>query len=121
MWPHGHIRWPHGGRVCGGDPRAARAAHVTRAVVALLAGHVRERRDIEDWQFDEAALGLEAPEVLKAVRERLKADFVFEPFDGEAVVGHFVEVVEGEHEGKRGVISLDYSGHYKVTFADGTE
>ena len=34
--------------------------------------HVAQRREIEDWQLDEAALSLELPEVLADIRERFK-------------------------------------------------
>merc|ERR1712185_239873 len=74
----------------------ARGHVASDALVRLLQavffqGHVRQRRVIDDWQLDEAALGLEAPEVLETMRERLKRAIVFEPFDGRAELGHFVE------------------------------
>ena len=34
--------------------------------------HVNQRREIEDWRLDEAALSLELPEVLADIRERAK-------------------------------------------------
>jgi predicted NACHT family NTPase len=34
--------------------------------------HVAQRREIEDWQLDEAALSLELPKVLADIRERFK-------------------------------------------------
>ena len=98
---------------------AASASHLTRLLQAVFfEAHVKQQRVIEDRQLDEAALSLDAPS-LAAIREA-HAPFVFE---GRAEIGHFVEVVEGEHAGKRGVISRDDkdSEPYKVTFADGEE
>jgi hypothetical protein len=40
----------------------------------------------------------------------------FEPFNGRAEMGHIVEVTEGEHKGRRGVIT--FNNPYRVTFAD---
>jgi hypothetical protein len=85
--------------------------------------HVAQRRLIEDRQLDEAALGLEAPEVLAKIRAEAVAKMPFEPFGGRAEMGHYVEVTkEGEHKGRRGVITAENkSDHpYKVTFANGT-
>ena len=82
--------------------------------------HGAQRRLIEDHQLDEAAIGLTRPEALAAIRERAVSK-PFGPFAGRAKLGHYVEVVTGEHAGKRGVISRsDNSGSnpYKVTFAD---
>ena len=83
--------------------------------------HVSQQRIIEDHQLDEAAIGLTSPEALAAIRERAVSK-PFEPFDGRAEVGHYIEVVVGQHAGKRGVISTDDKSDnpYKVTFADGT-
>jgi Ran GTPase-activating protein (RanGAP) involved in mRNA processing and transport len=84
--------------------------------------HVAQRRLIEDRQLDEAALGLEAPEALAKIRAEA-AKMPFEPFNGRAEMGHYVEVTkEGEHKGRRGVITADNKSDnpYKVTFANGT-
>ena len=88
----------------------------------FFAAHVAQRREIESWQLDEAALGLELPEVLAAIRKR-EIEAPFPIFEGRAEKGHYVEVVEGEHLGKRGVISEDdrSSRPYIVIFADGNE
>ena len=81
--------------------------------------HVAQRREIEDWQLDEAVLGLDAPGELEKIRARANP-FAYE---GRAEKGHYVEVVAGEHAGKRGNISSDdKSGNpYKVTFSDGAQ
>ena len=65
----------------------------------LFEAHVAQRRVIEDRQLDEAALGLCAPEALRAIRERAAA-VAFEPFEGRAEKGHYAEVEEkgGEKE-----------------------
>ena len=87
--------------------------------------HVVQRRLIEDRQLNDAALGLEAPEALAKIRAEAAA--IWEPFGGRAEVGHYVEVTkDGEHKGKRGVITTDDKAlsnpgyPYIVTFADGT-
>ena len=88
--------------------------------------HTAQRRVIDDWQLDEAALGLEAPEELARIRERAVATAPFEPYEGRAEVGHFVEVNgkddDGkEYKGKRGVITKVWGGSsVNVTFGDGT-
>ena len=84
--------------------------------------HVTQRREIEDRQLDEAALGLARPEELKAIRERAAAA-ALPPFEGQAEKGHFVEVLERDHKGRRGVISYGPNGNgdYTVKFANGTE
>ncbi|KOO29893.1 hypothetical protein Ctob_015558 [Chrysochromulina tobinii] len=84
--------------------------------------HVAQRRLIEDRQLDEAALGLEAPEALAKIRAEA-AKMPFEPLNGRAEMGHYVEVTkEGEHKGRRGVITADDKSDnpYKITFANGT-
>ena len=46
-------------------------------LVVLFEGHVAQRREIEDWQLDKAALSLELPErrdALKQMRERVAND-----------------------------------------------
>jgi len=88
--------------------------------------HVVQRRVIEDWQLDEAALARDAPDVLAGIRARTN------PFSykGRAEKGHYVEVVGGGggHAGKRGVLTEDEKSRpmgvpeatpYKVTFDDG--
>ena len=87
-----------------------------------------QRRVIEDRQLGEAALGLGAPEALHKLRERAQNEFrgkldgePLTPYEGRAEMGHYVEVVQGDYAGKRGMITTDdKSGNqYKVTFADG--
>eukprot|EP00900_Chrysochromulina_parva_P016629 jgi/Chrpa1/24968/Chrysochromulina_OHIO_Genome00027804-RA len=121
------------------DAMLARGDVATPELARLLQriffeAHVLQRRLIEDRQLDEAALGLEAPEALAKIRAEAVAKMAFEPFGGRAELGHYVEVTkEGEHKGKRGVITtvdlsqkvqVDYNefetSPYKITFADGT-
>ena len=90
------------------DAMLARGGSETLALRRLLQAvffeaHVAQRRVIEDRQLDEAALALELPEVLAAIRDRAMAA-PFEPFEGKDEVGHYVEVVEREDKGRRGVI-----------------
>jgi hypothetical protein len=102
----------------GAAAAAASANHLARLLQAVFfEAHVTQRRVIEDRQLDEAALSLDAPSALAAIRAA-HAPFAYE---GRAEKGHYVEVVAGEHMGKRGVITRDdKSGSpYKVTFADG--
>jgi hypothetical protein len=108
------------------DAMLARGGRVTEELRALLRRiffevHVAQDRVVHEWQLDAAALGLEAPEALAALRERATRQQPLEPIEGRAELGHYVEVVEGEDAGKRGVVtSDDKSGNpYKVTFADG--
>ena len=100
----------------------AATAELHRLLQAIFfEAHVAQRRVIEDRQLDEAALGLDCPELLAEIREG-DAKAPFEPFEGRAEIGHYVEVVkEGKHAGKRGVITKDDKTNlpYKVTFADG--
>jgi hypothetical protein len=115
------------------DAMLARGGFATPELMRLLQriffeAHVAQSRLIEDWQLDEAALGLEAPEALAKIRAEAGASVVtmpLEPFGGRATGAHYVEVIkEGEHKGKRGYISETYISYnpysYKVTFADGT-
>jgi len=107
------------------DAMLARGGVASAELLRLLQriffeAHVAQRRLIEDRQLDEAALGLEAPEALAKIRAKAA---VWEPFGGRAEMGHYVEVTkEGEHKGKRGVITTDdkTGNPYKVTFANGT-
>ena len=102
--------------------RGSAASDELRALLQCIffEAHVAQRRVIEDRQLDEAALGLAAPEALRAIRERAAKE-PFALYEGRAEMGHYVEVVKGEHEGKRGVITTDdKSGNpYRVAFADG--
>jgi Ran GTPase-activating protein (RanGAP) involved in mRNA processing and transport len=112
------------------DAMLARGGVATPELKRLLQriffeAHVAQRRLIEDRQLDEAALGLEAPEALAKIRAEAAA-MPFEP-GGRAEMGDYVEVTkEGEHKGRRGVISTTENkicpptNPYKVTFADGT-
>eukprot|EP00900_Chrysochromulina_parva_P003387 jgi/Chrpa1/13049/Chrysochromulina_OHIO_Genome00024578-RA len=116
------------------DAMLARGGVATPELTRLLQriffeAHVAQRRLIEDRQLDEAALGLEAPEVLAEIRANAA---VWEPFGGRAEMGHYVEVTKEveayrpyKHKGKRGSITTDdergWPGYpYKVTFDDGT-
>jgi Ran GTPase-activating protein (RanGAP) involved in mRNA processing and transport len=110
------------------DAMLARGGVATPELTRLLQriffeAHVAQRRLIEDRQLDEAALGLEAPEALAKIRAEA-AMMPFEPFNGRAEMGHYVEVTkEGEHKGRRGVITTDQESrhvYYQVTFANGT-
>jgi hypothetical protein len=123
------------------DAMLARGGVATPELTRLLQriffeAHVAQRRLIEDRQLDEAALSLEAPEALAKIRSEA-AKMPFEPFGGRAEMGHYVEVTfltkEGEHKGRRGVITADDKSQktltdvdtfettpYKITFADGT-
>jgi Ran GTPase-activating protein (RanGAP) involved in mRNA processing and transport len=107
------------------DAMLARGGVASAELLRLLQriffeAHVAQRRLIEDLQLDEAALGLEAPEALAKIRAKAA---VWEPFGGRAEMGHYVEVTkEGQHKGKRGVITFDgkLMNYYTVTFANGT-
>lgn len=85
--------------------------------------HVSQRRVIEDRQLYEAALGLEQPDFLADIRKRAATTT---PFTGvsEIELWDFVEVEEGEHRGRRGVIQEIFPGAafggYSVIFSDGT-
>eukprot|EP00966_Prymnesium_polylepis_P315221 7283559-Prymnesium_polylepis.1 len=65
--------------------------------------HVSQRRQLQDRQLDEAALGLERPEQLASIRSRAAAT----PFERLGMfaerpeLGHYVEVLSGEHARKR--------------------
>ena len=107
------------------DAMLARGGFSSDALRRLLQriffeAHVAQRRIIEDRQLDEAALGLERPEALAAIREHA-AQAPFALFEARAEIGHYVEMVEGKHAGKRGVITTDNKSSipYKVTFPDG--
>lgn len=84
--------------------------------------HVAQQRIIEDLQLDEAALSIEQPMVLQKIRERA----LTKPFElilptssftpGHNLgMGHVVDVVSGEHRGKRGVITSSASQTGVVT------
>ena len=65
------------------------SAELRRLLQAVFfEAQVSQRRFIEDRQLDEAALGLERPEVLKAIRKRSAESFPLPPFDGRAEGGH---------------------------------
>ena len=84
--------------------------------------HQAQRRVIEDWQLDSAALQLDIPNRLAIILES-RASAPFQSFDGRPEVGHFVEAMGEKGKGKRGVISKDdkSSNPYKVQYADGEE
>ena len=101
------------------------SASVRRLLQAVFfAAHVAQRREIEDWQLDEAALALEAPRLLAGLHGRA-ADGHMAQFDGPPQQGHYVEAVNlgmapTSYAGQRGVISeVGISGMCKVVLADG--
>ena len=67
------------------DAMLARGGAASDALRRLLLriffeAHTAQRRVIDDWQLDEAALGLEAPEELARIRERAVATAPFERY-----------------------------------------
>ena len=107
----------------GGRGASAAVRRLLQAV--FFAAHVAQRREIEDWQLDEAALSLDAPRVL--ARLPAQAGLTpFEPFDGPPEVSHFVEAINvgmtpTAYAGQRGVITeIGHAGQCKVALADGT-
>ena len=83
---------------------------------ASSSGRIAQQRVIED-RHHEAALGMERPEALEAIRAGT------DPFryQGRAEKGHYVGVLVGDQAGKCGIISTDdgSSNPYKVTFENG--
>ena len=99
----------------------------------FFAAHVAQRREIEDWQLDEAALALDAPQKLARLHS-MAACRHFEPPGSLPLgagapmpeVGHYVEAVSGSqaptaYAGQRGVVTEVANGGrmFKVALADG--
>ena len=106
----------------GGRGVSAAMRRLLQAV--FFAAHVAQRREIEDWQLDEAALSLDAPRVLARLHQRASLA-PFELSDGEAEVGHYVEAVNigktpTAYAGKRGSVTEVANGRCRVALADGT-
>lgn len=114
------------------DAMLSRGGPVTQHVKQLLQrvcfeAHATQRRVIDDCQLDEAALMLEAPDSLEAIRKRaLQEPLSLEepplpPYEGPLELGQYVEVTQGKHTGKRGFIHAVKKtlGFCKVKFVDG--
>jgi hypothetical protein len=112
------------------DAMLARGGGVTAEVCTLLEAvffeaHVAQARVITEVQLLRAAVGTFAPAGTLA---NLDADLdakvanLFKTFKGRLEVGHYVELLDGEWKGQRGVIVQDdKSGNpHKVKLADGT-
>eukprot|EP00312_Isochrysidales_sp_CCMP1244_P014706 CAMPEP_0202741946 /NCGR_PEP_ID=MMETSP1388-20130828/4654_1 /ASSEMBLY_ACC=CAM_ASM_000864 /TAXON_ID=37098 /ORGANISM="Isochrysis sp, Strain CCMP1244" /LENGTH=1959 /DNA_ID=CAMNT_0049408819 /DNA_START=358 /DNA_END=6236 /DNA_ORIENTATION=+ len=72
--------------------------------VLFFEAHVTRQRRIEDRQLDEAALSLESPSELAALRKSALATTTFEPYEGVVRLGHYVDVTGGANQGRRGVV-----------------
>ena len=106
----------------GGRGVSAAVQRLLRAV--FFAAHVAQRREIEDWQLDEAALALDAPGLLARLHSRT-ARAQIHSFDGPAELGHYVEAVNPSqaptaYGGQRGSVTEVANGRCKVALADGT-
>jgi hypothetical protein len=82
---------------------------------------VAQARVITDVQLLRAALGAFAPPGTLADLDA-KVAYPFQTFKGRPEVGHFVELLDGEWKGQRGVIVKDDKrwNQYQVKLADGT-
>ena len=93
-------------------PSGGVVPHLTALLQAsFFEAHAAQRRIIEEGHVEEAALGLAQPEVLARLRAEMP------PYHGRAEAGHYVEVLTGEHMGRRGVVS---HRPFRVAFDDGT-
>jgi Ran GTPase-activating protein (RanGAP) involved in mRNA processing and transport len=108
------------------DAMLARGGVVTAEVRTLLEvvffeAHVAQARVITDVQLLRAALGAFAPPGTLTDLDAKVAN-PFKTFKGRPEKGHYVELLDGEWKGQRGVIvGDDKSGNpYKVKLADGT-
>ena len=106
----------------GGRGASAAVQRLLQAV--FFAAHVAQRREIEDWQLDEAALALDAPKLLATLHSAAGCS-PFEPFEEAAELGHYVEAVNigmspTAYSGQRGTITEVANGRCKVALADGT-
>jgi hypothetical protein len=107
------------------DAMLARGRGVTAEVRTLLEvvffeAHVAQARVITDVQLLRAALGAFAPPGTLADLDA-KVVYPFQTFKGRPEEGHYVELLDGYHEGQRGVIVRDDKSRnpYKVKLADG--
>ena len=85
--------------------------------------HVAQRRIIQEVQLEEAALGLDQPEALKALRRSALMRQLARPFapsKRRPHVGHWVKVLRGKHRGKCGIVTEDDHSNtpFKVRFWD---
>ena len=113
------------------DAMLARGGVVTAEVRTLLEvvffeAHVAQARVITDVQLLRAALGAFAPpgmltDLDAKVAKTSKVSNLFKTFKGRPEEGHYVELLDGERKGQRGVIvEDDKTGNpYKVKLADG--
>jgi Ran GTPase-activating protein (RanGAP) involved in mRNA processing and transport len=107
------------------DAMLARGGVVTADVRTLLEvvffeAHVAQARVITDEQLLRAALGAFAPPGTLADLDAKVAN-LFQTFKGRPMKGHYVELLDGERKGQRGVIVEDdkSSKPYKVKLSDG--
>eukprot|EP00900_Chrysochromulina_parva_P017838 jgi/Chrpa1/26055/Chrysochromulina_OHIO_Genome00027749-RA len=107
------------------DAMLARGGGVTAEVRTLLEvvffeAHVAQERVITDVQLLRAALGAFAPPGTLADLDA-KVAYPFQTFKGRPEKGHYVELLDGERKGQRGVLVEDdkSSNPYKVQLADG--
>jgi hypothetical protein len=108
------------------DAMLARGGVVTAEVRTLLEvvffeAHVAQARVITEVQLLRAALGAFAPPGTLADLDAKVAKNTFQTFKGRPEKGHYVELLDGERKGQRGVIVKDDkdSRPYKVKLADG--
>jgi Ran GTPase-activating protein (RanGAP) involved in mRNA processing and transport len=110
------------------DAMLARGGVVAAEVRTLLEvvffeAHVAQARVITDVQLLRAALGAFAPPGTLAELDAkvAKVSNLFKTFEGRPEKGHYVELLDGERKGQRGVIvEDDKTGNpYKVKLVDG--
>ena len=65
----------------------------SHAQAVFFEAHAAQRRVIEDWQLDEAALGISVPSTLLSIRSEMP------PYDKRAEPGHYVEVAAASMRG----------------------
>jgi len=95
-----------------------RAEVRTLLEVVFFEAHVAQARVITDVQLLRAALGAFAPPGTLADLDA-KVAYPFQTFKGRPKKGHYVELLDGERKGQRGVIVEDYKSYYMVKLADG--
>jgi Ran GTPase-activating protein (RanGAP) involved in mRNA processing and transport len=105
------------------DAMLARGGVVTAEVRTLLEvvffeAHVAQARVITDVQLLRAALGAFAPPGTLADLDAKVAN-PFQTFKGRPEKGHYVELLDGERKGQRGVIVDTIISTYRVKLADG--
>eukprot|EP00900_Chrysochromulina_parva_P027515 jgi/Chrpa1/9398/Chrysochromulina_OHIO_Genome00015588-RA len=108
------------------DAMLARGGVVTEEVRTLLEvvffeAHVAQARVITDVQLLRAVLGAFAPPGTLADLDAKMAKNPFQTFEGRPEKGHYVELLDGERKGQRGVIVEDDKSDtpYMVKLADG--